>query len=481
MSYPPIVAAAVPLSTLLGIGAVCATVMIAWSYAHWRGAVKVAFVAVLFEGAIRKWILPQGQELVYFLKDVFLVGAYLKFYFAPDPEIRAYRLRIPGALIFLLCTIVSFSALNPNINSLLLSAYGIKIYFFYVPMAFMMPYLFKSEKEMVQQLSWYTLLAIPICLLGFLQWKSDTFSMLNTFASGMGESGATTFGFGDHARITGTFSYLTGHTTFVIFFATFCLVLLSLEQTRWKWLYSAITLPMLAANALMGGSRASLITIGFVTTGFAFASFAGRIGSSKNFLRILIFGAIAVVGGISYMFTDAWASWSTRYQISGDNLKTRVVDHPLTALGKALSDGGMTGYGIGTAHPATDAIRRKLRMEATRDKTPVYDNELGQILVELGAIGFLAWYSLRLILVWLAWTSYLRSPPGTIRALSLAGVLITGPFLLMSVVYNHTANFFIFGLAGFALIPLLEPTVQRRFARSRSVRSPHAISSRSEG
>ena len=46
--------------------------------------------------------------------------------------------------------------------------------------------------------------------------------------------------------------------------------------------------------------------------------------------------------------------------------------------------------------------------------------------------------------------------------LSLTGVLITGPFMLMSVVYNHTANFFIFGLAGFALIPLVEPRVTRR-------------------
>ena len=53
----------------------------------------------------------------------------------------------------------------------------------------------------------------------------------------------------------------------------------------------------------------------------------------------------------------------------------------------------------------------------------------------------------------------------------------------MSVVYNHTANFFIFALAGFALIPLLEPTVARRFSgrgsrldAPRRGPSPHAIS-----
>ena len=119
--------AAVSLPTLLMVGALGALGIIAWSYSNWRAAVKIAFVAVLLEGAIRKWILPQGQELVYFLKDVFLVGAYLKFYFAPDPEMRAYTLRVPGTLILVLCVLVSFSALNPNIGSMLLAAYGVKI------------------------------------------------------------------------------------------------------------------------------------------------------------------------------------------------------------------------------------------------------------------------------------------------------------------------------------------------------------------
>ena len=180
------------------------------------------------------------------------------------------------------------------------------------------------------------------------------------------------------------------------------------------------------------------------------------------------------------MFTDAWQSWSLRYQVSGDNLKQRVVDMQFEALTMALTDGGFGGYGIGTAHPATDAIRQRLRMPAIKDKAKVYDSELGQVMVELGIVGFLAWYTLRLMLVFLAWSSYLRSPPGAIRALSLAGALITCPYLLMSVVYNHTANFLVFGLGGFALIPLLEPTVQRRFARGRPARSPHAISGRSE-
>jgi hypothetical protein len=469
----PFLAAALPLSTLLAIGGVAALVIVAWSFSNWRAAVKIAFIAVLIEGAIRKWILPGGQELVYFMKDIFLVGAYLKFYLAPDAELRAYRLRVPGTLILLLAAIVCFSALNPNIGSAMLAVYGVKIYFMYLPLVFMMPFLFRNEKEMVRQLTWYALLAIPICLLGVLQFKSDRFSVMNTFAAGMDEeTGATGFGFGDRARITGTFSYLTGHTTFVIFFATLHIALLSLKETKWKWILLFVSLPLLAGNALMGGARASIITMAFVIIGYIVASMSGKVGSSKNFVAVLLVSIVVAMVGMAFVFTEALMNWSARAQFSGDGLKSRVVEHPMYALSKAFEEGGMLGYGMGTAHPATDAIRKKLKMATIKNKVPVYDNELGQVLVELGLLGFLSWYGLRLMLFVMAINSFWRSPPGSVRSLCLAGVLITGPFLLMSVVFNHTANFFIFALAGFALIPLVEPVVTRRAARDKTAANP---------
>ncbi len=421
-------------------------------------------MAVLVEGAIRKWLLPQGQELVYFLKDVFLVGAYLKFYFAPDPDLHAYRLRVPGMLIFLLCALVSFSALNPNIGSLLLAVYGFKIYFMYVPLAFMMPYLFRNQQEMLRQLTWYALLAIPICILGFLQYTSDRFSVMNTFAAGMGETGATGFGVGDRARVTGTFSYITGHTTFVIIFFALAIALLTMKETKWKAGLIFGVLPLLAGNALMNGARASVVTMAFVACGFALAAMTGRLATSRNFVMTLIVSAVIAVGGAVYFFADALAHWEARFMTSGDSIASRTVDHPLAALNLAIKEGGAFGFGIGTAHPATAAIRSKLEILPMKDKVPPMDNEPGQIMAELGFFGFVGWYGLRFLLLWLAWISYLKSPPGLVRAMSLAVVLITGPFLFMSVVYNHTASFFIFALAGFGLIPLVESTVQRRFA-----------------
>jgi hypothetical protein len=453
------------LPVMLTIGGLVAVVMIGWSFANWRAAIKVACVAVLLEGAIRKWALPEGQaqELAYFLKDIFLFGAYLKFFFSPDPELRAYRMKIPSWLIVALILVVSLSALNPGTGHPILAVYGLKIYFFYLPLIFMMPYLFQTKDEMIKQLTFYVLLAIPICILGFLQYTSDRFSVINTFASGMLETGAVGFGVGDRARITGTFSYLTGHTTFVIFFSTLTLVLLSLEETRMKWALMFLNLPLLAGNALMGGSRASIITLGFICVGFIMAAFSGRLGTSKNFITLLVGGVLVAAIASLFVFQDAWAHWSTRYQSSDDGFYTRVIGFPLKAMGKALDDGGVTGIGLGAVHPATQAIKKRLNLGLEDARS--YDIELGQVMVELGPVGFACWYGLRFLLVWLGWRAFRESKLGVVRALSLASVLICAPYLIMSVIYNHTANFLICALTGFSLIPLLEHTPAGRQQR----------------
>src|ERR1700680_1627649 len=47
--------------------------------ARWRDAVQVVLVLLVLEGAIRKWLFPGAQDLVYLAKDVILVGVYLGF------------------------------------------------------------------------------------------------------------------------------------------------------------------------------------------------------------------------------------------------------------------------------------------------------------------------------------------------------------------------------------------------------------------
>jgi len=460
-------ASRLPHSTLLVLGAGVGAIIVAWGYYHWRGAVKTALVVALFEGALRKWGLPQLQELVYFLKDVFLFGAYLKFFLAPDLDVRAYRLRIPGFAIGMLCLIVALTALNPNIHSVILSLFGLKVYFYYLPLLFMMPFVFRTESEMISQMTWYAFLALPICLLGLAQWGAGGDSILNVYAQhGSSEGGIAGFGFdmGNKARITGTFSYLTGHTTFVIFFITLCLILLTVKETRSKWIIGGVILPLLAVNGMMGGSRASIYTGAFVLIGMALPAFAGKIGAGTAFKKILLASLLAGFVLITYFFYEAFFYMSVRTRVAEDTIYERTLGHIVTAISVAIEKGGFFGFGLGLCHPATSSLMSFLGV-SPKVKPFGVEAEAGNVWMEAGLMGFVAWYVLRFLLIWLCWRQYGLARSPFQKSLALAALLLSGPFLAMQVVINHTANILLFAFYGLAMLPSLEPLVLMRHRR----------------
>lgn len=431
-----------------------------FTFANWRAGVKIACVMVLAEGAIRKWV-PGAQELAYFVKDIFLVGAYMRFYFSPTPELRSWRLRVPMGALVLLCAITSFSAINPNIGSIILALYGLKIYFFYIPLAFMIPYLFRSRQELENNMFWYAMLATPICLLGVAQSALPTDSFLNMNAAG---EGGTHMGWeGTKTRVTGTFSYITGHVTFVTVFFAIHLALLLNKQPKWRWIMLLFNTALLFGNALMAGSRSAVATQLFIGMLFAVLSVFNRLGNAGNAFLIIAAFASVVALGVMVFFADAGAQWLARFNGSTDTIHYRTVGMATGSVNYAIQQGGFYGYGIGMTHPALERMRGLLKIPRPRKVPPTYDTELGQVLVELGVIGWICWYMVRLILFWLCIRCFMQMEPGVLKSLCLASISVQMPHMIMSVVLNHTANFLIFAGIGLCLLPLLTPTVTRRF------------------
>lgn len=460
--YAPL-AVSISKDTLLGIGAVGGLFVVMLSFSNWRLAVKSALVILLFEGALRKWFFASAQELVYFLKDGVLLGAYIRFFLFPDPDIRAYKTAAPTITIISLALLVSASAVNPNINSVLVALYGVKIYFFYLPLAFMIPYLFRTEEELARNLRLYALLATPICLIGVLQFAAPTSSIWNVYAQSGAATEASNFGWGgalEKVRITGTFSYLTGHTTFCVFFVAIHLALLVNKQTKIWQAILTINLALLFGNGLMGGSRTCVATMGLILIVYSFSTFGRPLGTSKH-PTVLIGAAIGgVIAGGAYGFYTAWIYWSARLYGASDSIRSRVVDHTAHAMASALRDGGLFGYGMGTAHPAGEQIRKALTSNRQLVATPTYDHEMGQILVELGVVGFIAWYSIRFIMVLGLWDAFKNTKSGIVRSMLLGIVVLSLVHLyFLQVVYNHTAAVLICAGYGFALIPTLRPTI----------------------
>ena len=116
-----------------------------WGFRQWRRGVQAAMVLLVFEGAIRKWLFPGAQDLVYFAKDVLLLGVYAGFLQAP-PAARGRspeKTQLVAALAF--STVVGLAQVfNPKLPNLLVGVLGFKAYFLYVPLIWVLPAAFRE-------------------------------------------------------------------------------------------------------------------------------------------------------------------------------------------------------------------------------------------------------------------------------------------------------------------------------------------------
>ena len=465
------------LQQMMMLGAFGTAFIVLLAMMNWRRAVYAAMIVALFEGAIRKWIFPQGSELVYFFKDIILFGAYLKFFLFPDPDIRAWRVRAPGTLITIVCiTLVMFGALNPNIGSVALAVYGLKIYLWYIPLGFMVPLLFRNEAEMTTMLFRYSLFAIPICLLGAAQFVAGPGSWLNVYAatSYADMHHVATFGGGQEAtaRITGTFSYISGHAVFVQFFFILSLGLLTGINDKRRWVLLLGNLPLLVANGLMSGSRGAVYGMLIVGAIVGATSTVSKMGKARSTLPYLLLGAALIMIGVNVFFSKALKAFETRRTQAEDTTFGRLM-YPVNSVVNAAKEVDFMGFGIGMSHPASMAMRSALKIAPPKKRCPVYDAETGQVLAELGWPGFLVWYVFRTVMVWQCWLAFKRSPPSMFRSLALGFfcyqlLLLSGSFIL-----NHTANVLACAAWGFCLIPNLECLVRR--ARPVPVPQPQVL------
>jgi hypothetical protein len=448
------------------LGAFSGIVIILVSMMNWRRAVHAALVVALLEGAIRKWIFPQGSEMVYFLKDIILFGAYIKFFIYPDDDVKASKLIFPGTLVACVTIALTvFGALNPNIGSLFLAVYGLKIYLFYIPLAFMVPLLFRNQEHMTKLLFNYSLMAIPICSLGVAQFFASPDSPINTYAMSdlAGVQSVASFGSGQEARarITGTFSYIGGHNVFVVVFFILSICLFTAVEGKKRLILLYGNLPLLLTNSLMTGSRGAVFSLLIIGAIIGLTSAVSQIGKKKNTFVYLVFGFAVAVGGTVIFFEKALKAFETRRKTAGDSVAVRVLWHPLASVSAASSRVDVVGYGIGTSHPAALGLRRAFKIDPIKRPAPYYDAELGQVLGELGWPAFILWYALRLTMLYQCWQAYKNAAPSIFRSLALGFfcyhlLLISGQMVL-----NHTANLFLCATWGFCLIPNLTSRIGR--------------------
>ncbi len=438
---------------LISIGFLAAIIVITIASSNWKLSVKTVLVLVVIEGALRKWALPQASQLIYFLKDFVLIGAYFAYFGKPRPTNRsAIKDGTIKGLAYLIAMWCFLEIFNPNLGSPIIGIFGIRNYLLYIPLMWMIPTLFQSEEELDKFLRNYLLLLIPVGLLAIAQYFSPPDSPLNVYAADLEQQVAMS---GDAVRVTGTFSYLAGYAVYLGVCFTLLLPLMFRQQALiWRCL-TIVEFYLIAITSLMTGSRGLMIFIVLQLIGYfgfkGFRNFSSLINSLGKFLFPAIVGFVLVVT----KFQTAINSFAVRANESNDILPriTGTLTEPFKFFQHAL----FSGYGAGATFQANEVIRSFFHLPAGEYIPVYYEGETGRIALELGMIGFFSWYGFKLVLLVAIWHVYRQLKLPFLKQLALSIFIFQSINITGSFVFNHSANLYCWFLNGFIfLLPQLE-------------------------
>lgn len=438
----------------LVIGIPILILIIGISSLNWRRSVQAVLVLVVLEGALRKWVLPQASDLLYFLKDFVLLGAYIRYYGFSRFERKTIKNNFLFSLIFVTSGWCFFQALNPSLGSPLVGIFGLKIYLFYIPLIWMLPNLFQSEEELYKFLRSYFLLAIPTGIIGIVQFFSPADSFINFYAPGEVKNVAT-FGVNTSVRVTGTFSYIGSYGAYLIVCFGLLIAMLNIRQSIF-WRFSTIAaLLLVIINSLMNGSRNVVFALILFLIGYLGIKILTQVSSTMRLLKQFLL-PILIISVAGYLWfqpaIDSFALRTTKNKDVNGRITT-TFQEPFWFIHYKELD----GYGTGATHPATQSLRRTLNLPSGESVPQVYEPEPGRIMLELGPVGFFFWYLLRLSLIVNIWLVFCKLKRPWLKELALAVFLIQAIQLYNLLVFNQAFSIYYWFISGFIfLLPQLE-------------------------
>lgn len=262
----------------------------------------LAFVLAytILAGAVRKWIILSGP-----LSNVLLLGHIVlpwAFYLLAPGSKRRY-----GPVLLLFGAVLLLMAFNPLNQSLYHGIFGLLLHLGFWFFAF-------HYLENRHLYDWQALFGLLLALflvevtLGIFQYSLPRTHFINRYAA----EAATSIAYvGERARVTGTFSYVAGFTSW-LFFVNLWLWSLVLQR-RSVQLVVALTVATVFASLLSGARMALGLTVLFAA--LAFWDVLKRLSFAKV-LGVLLLGVLVGAGAYqrSGFVQEAWANFYSRIE-----------------------------------------------------------------------------------------------------------------------------------------------------------------------
>ncbi|MCC5637244.1 hypothetical protein LC593_15525 [Nostoc sp. CHAB 5844] len=417
---------------------------------------KTTLFLIIIDGALRKWVLPQASNLIYLFKDVFLILAYVKFFLSyyKKPSFRNKYAFLAHTFLFLASIWIFYQSFNPDLGSPIIGIFGLSRYLLYVPLMWILPYIFDSEEDFFKFLRSYLLFSLPVCILGIFQFYSPPSSFLN-IAPG-GEEASEVLGFGEgKIRISSVFAFPNIYTAYLIICFGFLLPFITTQKKQlffWK-IITFLELFLIIANFFLTGSRGVMANSVLILFGYLCAKSIDNFSTILKFFKKIAIPAVIVIFLLSRYFAPAIDALANRGGSS--NEFSARIGYALSihsVPGKSIVD----GYGTGATQSGSQPIKRLLSLPAGLTP-PVGEAEMHRITIEIGLVGAIFWYGMRISLLMALWFVYKRLQSPFLKDMALVTFLIHLQYIPGQVVFHPLAVVYYWFLSGFIfLLPQLE-------------------------
>lgn len=431
------------------------------SLQNWRNSVKAILILVIIEGALRKWFFPGASQFIYFLKDIVLICAYLRYFLFSPSESKFSIKENPTAEIIITLILSAtawclFQAFNLSLGSPVIGIFGLRGYLLYIPLLWMLPNLFRDEEELYKFLRSYLLWVIPVGILATLQFFAPPNSPLNVYTQDI-KLGVATFNTegSNNVRVTGTFSYIAGYAVYLLVSFGLAVPMLTVKQPQWWRWATIIELLLIVGTTFMNGSRGLLYSEILFLIGYVGGQLLTTPKKAIFLIKRFTVPVIAISSATIIWFQSAINALVGRITSNNDisGRITGIFAEPFEFINLK----GLDGYGVGATHQATPVMRSILNLSPGEPIPVFYESEPGRIALEIGPLGCFLWYLLRFVLIVLLWGTFLKLKRPLLRQLALSACLIHALVFTGQLVFNHTLIVYYWFLGGFLfLLPRLE-------------------------
>ena len=203
------------------------------------------FLLLIFEGALRKWVLPGLSAPLLLVRDPVAILIIIEAYRANKwPE------RWSAIIGILACAFLGLCVLQMILveNTWIAAVYGLRSYLLPFPVAFIMGE--NLDAEDLRKFGAATLwIMLPLTILEVAQYRAPQGSFLN---AGAYKGAEQIYYVEEHVRASGTFSFVTGPTFFNAIVAALLLYGLMNQKFAKKWLLWAAMFALVLSVPVIG-------------------------------------------------------------------------------------------------------------------------------------------------------------------------------------------------------------------------------------